>query len=74
MKQILAFLGLVNLYYRFLPAIAHKLRPLIDALKGDVQGINDILWTSHMAAVFSAAKESLNKATFLAHPVQADWR
>jgi hypothetical protein len=64
------FFGLVNFYCHFLPTIAHKLRPLTDALKGDVQGNDDTQWTPHMAAAFSAAKESLNKAIFLARLVR----
>jgi hypothetical protein len=41
-KQLQAFLRLVNFYRRFLPAIASKLKPLTDTLKGDVQG-NDVV-------------------------------
>lgn len=39
-KQLQAFLRLVNFYRRFLPAIASKLKPLTDTLKGDVQGMD----------------------------------
>jgi putative transposase len=48
-KDLQAFLGHVNFYRKFLPAIASTLPPL--------------------TAAFSAAKQALNKATLLAHPV-----
>ncbi len=69
-KQLQAFLGLVKFYRRFLLAIASKLKPLTDALKGDVPGMDVVQWTPQMILAFSAAKGALNKATVLAHPAQ----
>jgi hypothetical protein len=37
-KELQGFLGLLNFYRRFLPAVARTLQPLTDALRGDRKG------------------------------------
>jgi hypothetical protein len=37
-KELQRFLGLLNFYRRFLPAVASTLQPLTDALRGDRKG------------------------------------
>ena len=59
------FLGLINFYRRFLPAIAGVLRPLTDALIGSPK---TLVWTPSLDAAFSAAKAALSAATPLVHP------
>jgi hypothetical protein len=67
-KELQAFLGLVNFYRRFLPAIAHTLRPLTDALKGSRKGTEVVQWSEAMDTAFASTKQALAKATLIAHP------
>jgi hypothetical protein len=67
-KELQAFLGMVNFYRRFLPSIARTLRPLTDALRGGRKGADRLEWSAAMDAAFAAAKQSLLTATHLAHP------
>jgi hypothetical protein len=67
-KELQTFLGLVNFYRKFLPAIAHTLRPLTDALRGSRKGTEVVQWSGAMDNAFVSAKQALAKATLLAHP------
>ena len=67
-KELQAFLGMVNFYRRFLPAIAKTLRPLTDSLRGGPKGSSSVLWTPECAEAFASAKAALLRATCLAHP------
>jgi hypothetical protein len=67
-KELQAFLGMVNFYKRFLPSIARTLRPLTDALHGSRKGADKLEWSATMDAAFAGAKQSLLTATHLAHP------
>ncbi len=67
-KELQAFLGMVNFYRRFLPSIARTLRPLTDALRGGRKGADKLEWSAAMDAAFAGAKQSLLTATHLAHP------
>jgi hypothetical protein len=67
-KELQASLGLVNFYRKFLPAIAHTLRPLTDALKGSKKGTEVVQWSKVMENAFVSAKQALAKATLLPHP------
>jgi hypothetical protein len=72
-KQLQAFLGMINFYRRFLPAIAKTLAPLTDALRGGGKGATPIEWSTAMQTAFVRAKEKLCSATRLCHPdVTAD--
>jgi putative transposase len=44
-KNLQAFLGVVNFFRRFLPAVARTLRPLTDTLRGGPQGNASVDWT-----------------------------
>jgi transposase InsO family protein len=70
-KQLQAFLGVVNFYRRFVPAAAHLLRPLTDALKGGLKPAAPLTWTEEMKTAFEASKASLCKTVQLAHPSPA---
>ena len=61
------YLGMVNFYRRFLPRIAHTLRPLTDALTNSPKVLH---WTNHMTKAFTDSKLALAKATLLAHHVR----
>ncbi len=67
-KELQAFLGMVNFYRRFLPSIARTLRPLTDALSRGRKGVDKLEWSATMDAAFAGAKQSLLTATNLAHP------
>jgi hypothetical protein len=68
-KQLQAFLGLVNLYRRFIPGVAGILQPLTDLLKGGLKATAAV-WTSEMERAFADAKTSLCRTALLAHPQQ----
>jgi hypothetical protein len=67
-KELQAFLGMVNFYRRFLPSIARTLRPLTDSLRGGRKGADKLEWSAAMDAAFAGAKQALLSATHLAHP------
>jgi cleavage and polyadenylation specificity factor subunit 1 len=56
LKQLQRFLGLINFYRRFLPAVAKTLQPLTDLLKGSPK---TLLWSPAATAAFVAAKAAL---------------
>ncbi|CAI2730875.1 unnamed protein product [Schistosoma spindalis] len=64
-KELKAFLGLVNFYRRFIPHAAERLRPLTDLLRGNPRKLelNDTARTA-----FSEIKTALAEVTLLAHP------
>ncbi len=62
-KELEAFLGMVNFYRRFLPSIARTLQPLTDALSGSRKGADRLEWSAAMDVAFAAAKQSLLTAT-----------
>jgi hypothetical protein len=67
LKQLQQFLGMVNFYRRFLPAIARTLKPLTDLLKGNPK---HLVWSDSAAAAFTAAKAALIAAVPLSHPAE----
>jgi cleavage and polyadenylation specificity factor subunit 1 len=67
-KELQAFLGMVNFYRKFLPSMARKLQPLTDGLRGGRKGADRLEWSAAMDAAFAGAKQSLLTATHLAHP------
>jgi hypothetical protein len=68
-KELQAFLGMLNFYRRFLPAIADILRPLTDSLRGGKKGDDRLEWSTAMLHAFQASKKALTDATYLAHPL-----
>jgi RNase H-like domain found in reverse transcriptase len=68
-KQLQAFLGIVNFYRRFVPGAANTLLPLTEFLKGSKAGSAAVDWSPERTAAFEAAKEKVAAATMLAHPV-----
>jgi hypothetical protein len=65
-KGIQGFLGLVNLYRRFIPAAARILLPLTSALARGKKA--KLEWSLQMEAAFEAAKAALCRVMSLAHP------
>ncbi len=61
-KQLQRFLGLINFYRRFLPAVARTLQPLTDLLKGSPKVL---LWSPAADAAFVAAKAALPQFRFV---------
>ncbi|CAI2733638.1 unnamed protein product [Schistosoma spindalis] len=64
-KELKAFLGLVNFYRRFVLHVAERLRPLTDLLRGNPRKLelNDTARTA-----FSEIKTALAEVTLFAHP------
>jgi hypothetical protein len=56
-KQLQAFLGLINFYRRFIPAAAKILRPLTEFLKGGKSGTTAVEWNPERSAAVEAAKQ-----------------
>jgi hypothetical protein len=72
-KELQVFLGMVNFYRRFLPAIAKTLLPLTDALKGGPSGRDALELSPNQLAAFGAAKLALAGAvTLAAHSQDAE--
>lgn len=66
-KSLQEFLGMVNLYNRFLPHAAKLMRPLYNALRGR-RPADELDWSPGMTDAFGAAKTTLANAALLAHP------
>jgi hypothetical protein len=67
-RDLQAFLGLFNFYWRFVPAAAAILRPLTDALAGAPRGTAAVEWNEAREAAFIAAREALTSTALLDHP------
>ncbi|XP_076247800.1 uncharacterized protein LOC143187473 [Calliopsis andreniformis] len=67
-KELRQFLGMVNFYRRFVSAAAQIQAPLITALQENVKDRTPVEWTSDRIEAFELCKESLARATLLAHP------
>ncbi len=63
-KQLQTFLGMVNFYRRFIPAVANILLPLTDALRADWSWI----WAPAMQHSFQLVKDTLAEVATLTHP------
>ena len=64
-KGLQEFVGMVNFYHRFVPSVAHIMRPLFQAIAGKQK---ELVWTSETNEAFTAAKRALADATMLVHP------
>jgi transposase InsO family protein len=64
-KGLQEFVGMVNFYHRFVPAAAHIMRPLFQAIAGKPK---ELVWTTEANEAFAAAKRALADATMLVHP------
>ena len=69
-RELMAYLGLVNFYRRFVPRAAHILKPLTDGLRGGLPPSTAVEWTADMERAFVDSKAALSRATLLAHPRQ----
>jgi hypothetical protein len=67
-KELQAFLGMVNFFRRLLPRITRTLRPLTDGLRGSKKWSDKMEWSAAMDAAFAGAKQALLSSTQLAHP------
>jgi hypothetical protein len=57
-RQLQAFLGLVNFYRKFIPAASRLILLLTRALRGSPRGDQPLLWSAEMAAA-EAARQAL---------------
>ena len=68
-RHLRRFLGMLNVYRRFIPQAASQQAPLHNLLSGPkVKATTPITWMSELHAAFQSYKESLAHATLLAHP------
>jgi RNase H-like domain found in reverse transcriptase len=67
-RDLQAFLGLVNFYWRFIKAAARILLPLTAVLAGGPAGSSKLQWTPEMTTAFNQAKEAVAAACELGHP------
>jgi hypothetical protein len=67
-KELQVYLGMVNFYRWFLPAIVRMLQPLTNSLHGRSHANETIPWSPECAEAFKASKQALLQATCLAHP------
>jgi len=68
-RQLRQFLGMINFYRRFIPGAAQDQATLNEMTKGSkTKGKKEIQWTTEQEAAFGNCKESLSRATELAHP------
>ena len=69
LKQLRAFLGMVNFYRRFIPHCAAILTPLTNLLrKQPPRSRKPLPWSSECTTAFGAIKDALSNATMLMHP------
>jgi hypothetical protein len=67
-RQLQAFLGIINFYCRFVPGAASILLPLTSVLKGGRAGTAAVEWTAAMKAAFEQAKQAVAAATAAGPP------
>jgi len=59
----------LNFYRRFIPGAVQDQAILNEALKGQKKGNTPLTWTQELETAFTNCKNSLARATLLAHPV-----
>ena len=64
-KELQAFLGMVNYYHRFIPNAAAHMSPLYAVLSKKPK---DLIWTSSQQSAFVYTKHALAEAATLTHP------
>ncbi|GAB0088957.1 Zinc finger, CCHC-type [Sergentomyia squamirostris] len=68
LKQLQAFLGLVNYYGKFIRDLASELRPLYDLLKQENQDeVGQLLWREEHTRCFDRCKKLLSSEDILCH-------
>ncbi|CAG4937253.1 unnamed protein product [Parnassius apollo] len=68
-KELRRYLGVLNFYRRFVPNAARVQAPLNCLLSGmSLKATTPINWTTELEKSFEESKESIVKATLLAHP------
>ncbi|CAH8621403.1 unnamed protein product [Schistosoma margrebowiei] len=65
LKELKAFLGLVNFYCRFIPQAAERLRPLTDLIRGNPRRLE---MNDYARTAFTEIETALAQATLLARP------
>ena len=67
-RKLREFLGLVNLYHRFVPSCALTEQPVYDLLKTAPKGTTPLTWTDAATAAFQSITDALANAILLVHP------
>ena len=66
-KELQAFLGVINFYHWFVPAAAQLLLPLYNVLVGRPARTSPVKWSTTMDKAFQDAKTALASATLLVY-------
>ena len=64
-KELQAFLGMVNFYHRFIPMAATHMAPLYQVLAGKP---TNFLWNADQQSAFNDTKQALAEAAILCYP------
>ena len=68
-KQLRAYLGLINYYHRFVKNLTRHLSPLYDMIKSPKKSKRDILvWSTETNTAFDKSRELLTDTTMLNYP------
>ena len=67
-RKLREFLGLVNIYHRFVPNCANILQPLNALLTNSKNGTKTIVWNAAAITAFTSIKETLANVKLLFHP------
>ena len=67
-RQLRKFLGMVNVYHRFIPNCAHTLAPLHDLANASRTRNAPLAWCDVSLSAFNDIKSSLADATLVVHP------
>ena len=67
-KELQAFLGVINFYRRFVVGAARILKPFTELLKGSPKPTSPVVWSQALESAFVSAKAALSASTCLAHP------
>jgi len=68
-KQLCAFIGLINYYHNCLKNLANSLAPLTLFLSKRFKGIRKVTWDKPIEAAFENIKKLVCEATMLVYPV-----
>jgi transposase InsO family protein len=67
-RELRRFLGMINFYRRFIPKAAEIQAPLNNLLTGSIKASHPVIMNADALKAFEDCKDSLCKATLLAHP------
>ena len=67
-RKLREFLGLINVYHRFIPSCARLLKHLNDLLSTTTSPHKELQWNEQTTNAFQTSKKDLANAILLSHP------